>query len=57
MNQREAKQRQKVIGLTLAGLQEMLVNNTSLLQELDPNQEKWFKDLIGLAIHKGYAEL
>jgi len=57
MNQREARKRQQVIELTLAGLDEMLVNNKSLLQELNPEQEERFKSLIGLAVHKGYVEL
>jgi len=48
MNQREARKRQQVIELTLAGLDE---------QELNPEQEERFKSLIGLAVHKGYVEL
>lgn len=57
MNQREARKRQQVIELTLAGLREILVNNKSLLAEMNPEQEGRFKDLIGLAAHKGYVEL
>lgn len=57
MNQREVRKRQQVIELTLAGLREILVNNKSLLAEMNPEQEGRFKDLIGLAVHKGYVEL
>lgn len=57
MNARVARKRQQVIELTLAGLKEMLVENKSLLAEMDPEQEERFKTLIGLAVHKGYAEL
>ena len=49
MNQREARKRQQVIELTLAGLKEILVNNRSLLAELDPEQEGRFADLLTLA--------
>lgn len=57
MNQREVRKRQQVIELTLAGLNEMLVNNKSLLAEMNPEQESRFKNLIGLAAHKGYIDL
>ena len=49
MNQREARKRQQVIELTLAGLKEMLVNNRSLLAEMDPEQEGRFADLLTVA--------
>lgn len=49
MNAREARKRQQVIELTLAGLNEMLVNNRTLLQELNPEQEDRFAELISLA--------
>lgn len=49
MNQREVRKRQQVIELTLAGLNEMLVNNKTLLAEMDPEQEHRFEKLIKLA--------
>lgn len=49
MNQREARKRQQVIELTLAGLNEILVNNRTLLAEMNPEQEGRFADLLELA--------
>lgn len=46
MNARLARKRQQVIELTLAGLNEMLVENKTLLQEMDPEQEARFEKLI-----------
>lgn len=48
MNQREARKRQQVIELTLAGLKEMLVNNKSLLAEMNPEQEQRLAELLVL---------
>lgn len=48
MNQREARKRQQVIELTLAGLNEMLVNNKSLLAEMNPEQEQRLAELLVL---------
>lgn len=55
MNAREAKRRQQLIVDTLYGLKQILTTN--LIQELDPEQEDSFKDLVGLAVHKGMVEL
>lgn len=46
MNARLARKRQQVIELTLAGLNEILFNNATLLQEMDPEQEARFEKLI-----------
>lgn len=48
VNQREARKRQQVIELTLAGLNEMLVNNKSLLAEMNPEQEQRLAELLVL---------
>lgn len=50
MNAREAKRRQQVITDTLFGLKQILTTN--LLQELDPEQEQLFKDLLELGVLK-----
>lgn len=57
MNAREARQRQQLIENTLAGLKAILVDDKTLLQELDPRQEERLKILVGLAAHKGYIDL
>lgn len=48
MNQREARKRQQLIENTLAGLNEMLVNNKSLLAEMNPEQEQRLAELLVL---------
>ncbi len=57
MNQREAKRRQQLIWDTLIGMKALLVDDTTLLQEMDPDQERLFKDLVGIAVHKDLVEL
>lgn len=56
MNQRQARQRQQLIENTLAGLKALMEDQT-LLAELDPGQEVKLKLLMGLAAHKGYIQL
>lgn len=57
MNAREAQRRQQLIWNTLIGLKAMLIDDKTLIAEMDPGQEKLFKDLIGLAVHLDLAEL
>lgn len=57
MNARVARQRQQLIWNTLVGLKAILVDDTTLLAEMDPDQEGMLKNLVELAIHKGYVEL
>lgn len=57
MNAREAKRRQQLIHDTLFGLRAMLTEDQTLLQEMDPDQEQAFKDLIELAVHRGIVEI
>lgn len=52
MNAREARKRQQVIEITLCGMEEMLIHNTSLLQELNPEQEHRFEKLVKIAMRK-----
>lgn len=57
MDAREARRRQKVIQSTLDGLTEILKTNSSLQKEMDPEQEKYMKILIELAVHKFGVQL
>lgn len=57
MNQCEARKRQQVIETTLAGLKAMLMDDKTLLLEMDPSQEERFSLLLGIAIHKGLADI
>ena len=52
MNQREARRRQQLIENTLAGMEAILIDDKTLLQELDPIQEERFKDLLELGVLK-----
>lgn len=55
MDAREARRRQQTITDTLHGLR--LILTTNLIQELDPEQEELFKDLIELGVHKLGVEI
>lgn len=57
MNARTAAKRQQLIWNTLIGLKAILVDDTTLLQELDPDQEQLLKDLVEMAVHKMEIEL
>lgn len=57
MNARVARQRQQLIENTLAGLKAILVDDKTLLAEMDPEQEDRFANLLGIAVHKGLADL
>lgn len=57
MNARVARQRQQLIWNTLTGLKALLIDDKTLLQELDPEQERLLKDLIELGVHKLDVEI
>lgn len=57
MNAATAKRRQQLIWNTIIGLKAMLIDDKTLIDEMDPDQEKLFKDLIGIAVHKDLVEL
>jgi hypothetical protein len=57
MNQREARRRQQLIENTLAGMKAILIDDKTLLQELDPLQEERFKDLLELGVLKMGVQL